>query len=51
MKSIGSEYVNISIYSPLSGSSCINKLRNSKEGLINIENNDNKCFLRCHIRH
>ena len=21
------------------------------KGLINIKNNDNKCFLRCHIRH
>ena len=22
-----------------------------KEGLINIQNNDNKCFLWCHVRH
>ena len=28
-----------------------NKLRNSMKGLINIKNNDNKCFLWCHIRH
>ena len=27
------------------------ELKYSKEGLINIKNNDNKCFLRCHIRH
>ena len=27
------------------------KLRNSKKDLINIKNNDNKCFLWCHIRH
>ena len=26
-------------------------LKNSKKGLINIKNNDNKCFLWCHIRH
>ena len=27
------------------------ELRNSRNGLINIKNNDNKCFLWCHIRH
>ena len=27
------------------------KLTNSMKGLINIKNNDNKCFLWCHIRH
>ena len=27
------------------------KLKNSKKGLINIKNNDNKCFLWYHIRH
>ena len=46
--------MNISIYSPLLGSSYIelpNELRNSMKGLINIKNNDNKCFLLCHIRH
>ena len=26
------------------------KLKNPMEGLINIKNNDNKCFLWCHIR-
>ena len=48
------EYVNISIYSPLSGKSYIempNKLKNSIKCLINIKNNDNKCFIWCHIRH
>ena len=53
-ESINGEYVSISIYSPLSGSSYIelpNKLRNSKKDLINIKNNDSKCFLWCHIRH
>ena len=28
-----------------------NRLRNSKKDLINIKNNDKKCFLWCHIRH
>ena len=45
---------NISIYCPLSGSTYIKlsrKLKNSMKGLINIKNNDNKCFLWCHIRH
>ena len=27
------------------------ELRNSKKGLINIKNNDQKFFLWCHIRH
>ena len=27
------------------------KLKHSMKGLINIKNNDNKCFLWCHIRH
>ena len=27
------------------------KLKNPVKGLINIKNNDNKCFLWCHIRH
>ena len=46
--------VNISIYSPLSGSTYIGlpvKLRNPIICLINIKNNDNKCFLWCHITH
>ena len=54
IESVNKEYVNISIFSPLSGSSYIklpNKLKNSMKGLINIKNNDNKCFLWCHIRH
>ena len=49
-ESIDAEYVNITIYSPLSASSFIKlpvKLRNSVKGLITIKNNDNKCFLWC----
>ena len=48
------EYINISIYSPLSASSYVKlpvKLRNAMKGLININNNDNKSFLWCHVRH
>ena len=48
------EYVNISIFSPFSGSTYIelpHRLRNSMTGLINIKNNANKGFLWCHIRH
>ena len=54
IESIDAEYVNISIYNPLSGSSYIelrDKLRNSKKGLVNIKNNNNKCFPWCHIIH
>ena len=54
IESIKVEYVNISIFSPLSGSSYIklpNKLRNSMDGFINIKSNDNRCFLWYHIRH
>ena len=48
IESIEAEYVNISIYSPLSASSYIellNELKNSMKDLINIKNNDSKCFL------
>ena len=44
----------IFVYSPLSGSTYIEllrRLRISMKGLINIKNNDNECFLWCHIRH
>ena len=54
IESVEAEYVNISIYSPLSGSTYIElprRLRNSMKGLINIKNNCNKCFLWRHVRH
>ena len=44
---INSEYLNISKYSPLFGSTYVelpNELNHSKKGLINISNNDNRCF-------
>ena len=53
-ESVDIDYVSFSIYSPLSGNAYIKlpqKLRNPMKGLINIKNNDNKCFLWCHIRH
>ena len=39
---------------PLAGSSYIDlpiELKHQKKGLINIRNNDPKCFLWCHVRH
>ena len=46
--------MNISVYSPLSGSTYIElpeTLKNPIKGLIKIKYNDNKCVLWCHIRH
>ena len=54
IESVNKEYVNISIFSPLSGNRYTElprRLRNSMKGLINIKINNNKCFLWCHIRH
>ena len=53
-ESIDGGYVNISAYSILIGSTYIelrSGLKSSKKSLINIKDNDNKCFLWCHIRH
>ena len=49
-----SHYVNVVKYVPLRGNSYIplpKELQNSKKGLINLKNGDNKCFLWCHVRH
>ena len=49
-----SQYTNISTYRPLVGSSYVDlpiELKHSRKGLINIKNNDQKCFLWCHVRH
>ena len=54
IESVEGEYVNISVFRPLSGSTYIKlscRLKNPMQGLINTKNNDNKCFLWCHIRH
>ena len=48
------DFLNITLYDPLSGSSYIKlpaKLGNSRKGLINLKNEDNECFRWCHIRH
>ena len=49
-----SQYINISTYRPFSGSSYVKlpaELRSSRKGLINVNSNDQKCFLWCHVRH
>ena len=54
VESIESQYINISVYRPLSGSSYLNlpvKIRSSKKGLINVKNKDQKCFLWFHDRY
>ena len=46
--------MNVSSYSPLIGRTYIelpNELKHSRKGLINIQNDDNTCFLWCHVRH
>ena len=51
---IESQYISIATYRPLSRSSYVNlpaELKSSKNGLINVKNNDQKCFLWCHVRH
>ena len=47
IESIESQYIKISTYRPLVGSSYIDlpiELKHPKKGLINIKNNDQKCF-------
>ena len=54
IESTESQYINISTYRPLSGSSYMNlpiELRNPRKGLISIKNKNQKCFLWCHVRH
>ena len=54
VESIEGFYLNVSSYSPLIGSTYTelpDELKNSRKRLINIQNDDNKCFLWCHIRH
>ena len=51
---IESQYINISTYRPLSRKSYVQlpvKWKGPKKGLINIRNNNQKCFLWCHVRH
>ena len=54
VESIESQYINISTYRPLSGSSYIDlsvELKSPRKGLINIKKKDQKCFLWCHVKH
>ena len=54
IESIDSQYINISTYRPLVGSYYIDLpigLKHPRKGLINIKNNNQKCFLWCHVRH
>ncbi|CAB4033669.1 Gastrula zinc finger, partial [Paramuricea clavata] len=51
---IESHYVNIAMYKPLKGSSYMKlpaDISNPKCGLINMQNNDEKCFMWSHVRH
>ena len=53
IESIESQYINISTFRPLVGSSYIDfpiELKHPKKGLINIKDN-NQVFLWCHVRH
>ena len=52
MESVDSHYINISNFRPLLQTSYIKlpvELRGTKRALINIKNNDLKCFIWCHI--
>ena len=54
VESIESEYISISTYRPLAGSSYMNlpvELESPRKGLIDIKNKDQKCFLWRHVRH
>ena len=54
VEEIVSQYLNISSYLPLSGSTyrkLPKELQHPMKGLINIQNNDSKCFLWCHVRY
>jgi len=54
IESVDKHYLNIVQYEPIKGSSYIKlpeELRNSRKGLINMQNEDNECFRWCHIRH
>ena len=54
VESVESQYINISTYRSLSGSSYVKlpvELGSPRKGLINIKNKDQKCFLWCHVRH
>lgn len=50
--SIDKHYININIYQPLKGGTYIDlpfELKHPMKGLINVKNEDDKCFLYCHL--
>ena len=54
VESIESQYINVSTYRPLSGSSYVKlpvELRSPRKRLINTKNKDQKCFSWCHVTH
>ena len=54
VEEIISQFLNVSSYLPLSESTYIElptELKHPMKVLITIKNNDNKCFLWCHVRH
>ena len=54
IESVESQYINISAYRPISGSSYIDlpiELNHLRKGLIKIKNKNQKWFLWCHVRH
>ena len=51
---VNDQYLNVSRYAPLVGSSFVElpkELGSSMKVLINLGNKDDKCFLWCHVRH
>ena len=54
ISNINEHYINTVVYEPTKGSSYIPLpvgLRNSTKGLVNLRNNENECFRRCHMRY
>ena len=54
VEEIISQYLNLSSYFTLSGSTYVKlpkELNHPITRLINIQNNNNKCFMWCHVRH
>ena len=48
---VNDQYLNISQYAPLVGSSFIELPKELRNPLINLRKKDNKCFMWCHVRH
>ena len=54
IEEIHNQYLHVVSYSSFIGSTYIelpNELKHSRKGLIDIQNDANKCFLWCHVRH